>query len=176
MLTLKTIGEIMKKLANLEELFHHQLRDIYSAETQIFKILPEMIEKANSKKLKKVISDHLEETENQVRRLEQISKENYLKLSGYICEAMMGLIMEAKSFISEDTNKHVRDAGMIADLQRLKHYEISAYGTVIEYAKALGENEIAKKLEKSLREESNTDKILTKLAKDSIHAKVKVSD
>lgn len=163
----------MKKLANLEDLFHHQLKDIYSAEKQILKALPEMIEKANSKKLKKAFSDHLEETDNQVRRLEEISKEHYIKLKGETCEAMKGLIKEAKSFISEEADEYVRDAGMIADAQRIEHYEISAYGTVLEYAKALGENEIAKKLEKSLKEESNADKKLTELAVKSVNVKAK---
>lgn len=165
----------MKKLTNLEDLFHHQLKDIYSAETQIVKALPEMIENANNDKLKNAFSDHLEETQEQVERLEEIGKELKIKMAGETCEAMKGLIKEAKSFISEDAEQHVRDAGIIADAQRIEHYEISAYGTVVEYARALGEISIAKKLEQSLKEESNADEKLTKLAKDRINAKAKVA-
>lgn len=162
----------MKKLTTLEELFHHQLKDIYSAECQICKVLPEIIEYAYNKKLKKALSDHMEETEDHIRRLEEISKEKYLDLKGEACEAMSGLIKEVKSFISKGAEVNVRDTGIIADVQQIERYEISAYGMVIEHAKALGEKEIAKKLEKSLKEELQADKILRQLGKESVHVKV----
>lgn len=161
----------MSKLKNLEDLFHHQLKDIYSAETQLVDALPTMIEEATDKKLKKAFSDHLEETKDQVKRLEEVGKSLEVKLTGETCKGMKGLINEAQSFISEDAENHVRDAGLIADAQRIEHYEISAYGTAVEYAKALGKKDVAKKLEQSLKEESKADKKLNDLAVDTINAK-----
>ncbi len=164
----------MENLKNLDDLFHHQLKDIYSAETQLVDALPKMIKETNNDKLKEAFSNHLEETKNHVNRLEEIGEKMNLKMKGETCKAMKGLIEEAQSFISEDAEEHVRDAGLIADAQRVEHYEISAYGTVVEYAKALGKTEVANMLEKTLKEEKNTDQKLNKLAKDSINVKAKV--
>lgn len=163
----------MKKLKNLEDLFHHQLRDIYSAEKQLVDALPKMAKEATNKKLKTAFNDHLEETKKHVERLEEIEDELEIKLSGETCKAMKGLINEAESFISEDAEDHVRDAGIIADAQRIEHYEISAYGTVVEYAKALRKRDIVTLLEKSLREETKADKKLNDLAIDTINVKAK---
>lgn len=164
----------MKNLKNLDDLLHHQLRDIYNAETQLVEAMPKMVKKANTEELKQAFSDHLEETKNHVNRLEEIGKKMDIKLKGETCKAMKGLIEEAKQFISEDAEEHVRDAGLIADAQRIEHYEISAYGTVTEYARALGKNDIASLLEETLEEEKKTDQKLNKLAKDSINVKAKV--
>lgn len=164
----------MSKLKNLEDLFHHQLQDIYSAEKQLLDALPDMVEEASNKKLKRAFTDHLEETKDQVKRLEEIGKSLDIKLTGETCKAMKGLIGEARSFISEEAEIHVRDAGLIADAQRIEHYEISAYGTAMEYAKTLGKKDIAKKLGQSLKEESKADKKLNDLAIDTINAKANV--
>lgn len=165
----------MSKLNNLEDLFHHQLRDIYSAETQLVKALPEMVEHTNNDQLKSALEEHLEETKEQVSRLEEIGEKLDIKLTGDTCEAMKGLINEAKDFVSEDAEEHVRDAGLIADAQRIEHYEISAYGTVREYAKALGKDDVAKKLNTTLEEESSADEKLNKLAIESINKKAKAA-
>lgn len=164
----------MSTLKNLEDLFHHQLKDLYSAEAQLVEALPKMVEEANDDKLKEAFSDHLEETKKQVERLRDIGKDLDIKLKGETCKGMKGLISEAQTFISEDAEDNVRDAGIIADAQRIEHYEISAYGTVIEYAKALGKREAVRILEETLKEEKNADKKLTSLAVDSINVKAKV--
>ena len=166
---------VMKKLRNLEDLVHHQLKDIYRAETQLIKALPKMHDKASDQKLKQAFAKHLEETKEHVNRLENIAGELGLSLSGETCKAMQGLIEEAKSFISEDAESHIRDAGIIADAQRIEHYEISAYGTVVEYAKALGSNKIATLLQKTLDEESKADSTLSEIAVNNVNKKAKVN-
>ncbi len=164
----------MSTLKNLEDLFHHQLKDLYSAETQLVDALPKMVKEANDKKLKQAFSDHLEETKKHVERLKDIGKDLGIKLTGETCKGMKGLISEAQSFISEDAEDKVRDAGIIADAQRVEHYEISAYGTVIEYAKALDKREAARLLKETLKEEKDADKKLNALAIDSINVKARV--
>lgn len=163
----------MSKLKNLEDLFHHQLKDIYSAEKQLINALPTMKEKASNDDLKQAFADHLEETKEQKKRLDEIAELLDLDLTGETCNAMKGLIKEAKEFISEDASKEVRDAGIIADAQRIEHYEISAYGTAVQFAKGLHKNDITKKLQKTLDEESSADEKLNKLAVDNINKQAK---
>lgn len=165
----------MSKIKNLEDLFFHQLKDIYSAENQLLKALPKVHDEAEDRELKKAIKDHLEETQEQIRRLDDIAEELGIKLTGETCKAMQGLIREAESFMSEDVADHIRDAGIIAEAQRIEHYEISAYGTVVEYAKALGHTKTAKLLKKSLDEEADADKKLNKIAVNNVNKKVKVT-
>jgi len=164
----------MKNLKTLEDLFHHQLRDIYNAEQQISKALPEMVEEASENNLKQAFKDHLDETKNQIARLEKIGDRLDIELTGETCDAMKGLIEESKELVSKDADDNVRDAGIIADAQRIEHYEISAYGTVREYAKALDEREIADQLNQTLQEEANADEKLNKLAMDAVNPKAKV--
>lgn len=155
----------MSKLKSLEDLFHHQLRDLYSAEKQLIEALPKMAKEASNEHLRKAFESHLEETKTHKQRLEEVAEELDIKITGETCEAMKGLIREAKSFISEDATDDVMDAGLIADAQRVEHYEIAGYGSVVEYAKTLGKDSVAKKLHKTLEEEKATDEKLTKLAK-----------
>lgn len=163
----------MGKLKNLEDLFHHQLKDLYSAEKQLIKALPKMQKEADNDDLKEAIEEHLEETENQKDRLDEIAEMLDVDLSGDTCEAMKGLIEEAEDFISEDAEPEVRDAGIIADAQRVEHYEISAYGTAVHYAEALNLDDVAKKLQETLDEESAADEKLNKLAVDNINKQAK---
>lgn len=136
--------------------------------------LPEMKKEASNKKLKEAFGDHLKETKNHKKRLDQIAKKLGIDdLSGETCKAMKGLIKEARSFISEDATSEVRDAGIIADAQRVEHYEISAYGTAVQFAKGLKKDDIAKKLQQTLDEESAADKKLNKLAIDNINKEAK---
>lgn len=165
----------MSKLNSLEDLFHHQLKDIYSAEKQLIEALPTMEEEASDDNLKQAFEDHLKETKKHKQRLDQIGKSLDVDLSGETCDAMKGLIKEAKEFISEDSTADVRDAGIIADAQRIEHYEISAYGTAVEFAKGLGEDEIADKLQKTLDEEYSADKKLNKLAVKNVNKQAKNS-
>lgn len=160
----------MKKL---QDLFEHQLKDLYSAESQLVKALPKMAEKASDSKLKKAFEDHLKETENQKKRIEEVCEELGIKPTGETCKAMEGLIKEAESFMKEDADKEVMDAGLIAEAQRVEHYEISGYGTAVRYAKELGHDEIAKKLHKTLDEEYNADEKLNKMAEGRLNKKAK---
>lgn len=163
----------MTELRNLEDLFYHHLKDIYNAETQLIDALPKMEERARNDELKRAFSEHLEETRNQQKRLQEIADNLGIELTGKKCEAMEGLIREAQELISEDAKDHVRDAGLIADAQKIEHYEISAYGTAREYAKALNKQDIAEMLDQILQEESNADEKLNKIAIGSINVKAK---
>lgn len=165
----------MGKLKNLEDLFHHQLKDLYSAEKQLIKALPKMQKEADSDDLKKAFEDHLEETENQKDRLDEIADMLDVDLSGETCEAMKGLIEEAEKFISEDAAPEVRDAGIIADAQRVEHYEISAYGTAVHFAEALNLDDVAEILQETLDEESEADEKLNDLAVSNINKQAKSS-
>jgi ferritin-like metal-binding protein YciE len=158
-------------MKTLEDLFEHQLKDLYSAETQLVDALPKMAEKANDSKLQKAFEDHLEETKEQKSRLESICRELDISPKGETCKAMEGLIKEAKSFIEEAEDDEVMDAGLIAEAQRVEHYEISAYGTAVRYAKELGHRDIAKTLQESLNEEYDADNALDKLAEGRLNKK-----
>ena len=158
----------MKKL---EDLFEHQLKDLYSAETQLIKALPKMQKAANDAELKKAFEKHLVETLTHKKRLEEVCEELDIKPSGETCKAMKGLIEEAEGMIDEKADKDVKDAGLIAEAQRVEHYEISAYGTVVRYAKELGHKQIASKLQKTLDEEYKTDEALTALAEKRLNVK-----
>ncbi|SDS25826.1 ferritin-like domain-containing protein [Gramella sp. MAR_2010_147] len=160
-------------MKDLKELFEHQLKDLYSAENQLIKALPKMVKNAHDKKLKEAFEGHLEETREHKERLSEICKELGIKPTGETCKAMKGLIEEAEDFLKEDASEEVRDAGLIADAQRVEHYEISGYGTVVRYAKELGHKDIARKLQKTLDEEYNADNKLDKLAESRLNKKAK---
>lgn len=160
-------------MRNLEDLFKHQLKDLYSAETQLVEALPKMQKNASDDKLKKAFENHLKETQGHVKRLEEICEKLDIKPTGETCKAMQGLVKEAESFLEEDTEKDVRDAGLIAEAQRVEHYEISGYGTAVRYAKELGHDDIAAKLKKTLDEEYKADDLLTEMAEDRVNRKAK---
>lgn len=160
-------------MKNLKDLFEHQLKDLYSAESQLIKALPKMQKKANDEKLKKAIEKHLEETKEHKERIKEVCEELGIKPTGEECKAMKGLIEEAEHFLEEEAEKDVRDAGIIAEAQRVEHYEISGYGTVVRFAKELGHDGIAKKLQKTLDEEYKTDENLTKMAEGRLNKKAK---
>lgn len=160
-------------MKNLKDLFEHQLKDLYSAENQLVEALPKMQKNANDDKLKKAFEKHLKETQGHVKRIEEICDELGIKPTGEKCKAMEGLVKEAESFLKEDTEKDVRDAGLIAEAQRVEHYEISGYGTAVRYAKELGHDDIAAKLQKTLDEEYKTDDLLTDMAEDRLNRKAK---
>lgn len=163
----------MGELNNLEDLFHHQLRDIYNAENQLISALPAMVENASNEALKKAFEEHLEETKGHKQRLEEIGESLGIDLSGEVCNAMEGLIEEAEEFIEENPDLDVKDAGIIAEVQRIEHYEISAYGTAVTFAEALGYNDLAGKLQQTLDEESAADSKLTELAIENVNPRAK---
>ncbi|WP_373516569.1 ferritin-like domain-containing protein [Pricia sp.] len=160
-------------MKNLQELFEHQIKDLYSAETQLIAALPKMAENASDSKLQKAFTDHLEETKQQKTRLKEICDELDIKPGGEKCKAMEGLIKEAEGFIDEAETDEVMDAGLIAEAQRVEHYEISGYGTAVRFAKELGHSDIAKKLQKTLDEEYDADNKLDKLAEGRLNKKAK---
>ncbi|MBA9077467.1 MULTISPECIES: ferritin-like domain-containing protein [Rufibacter] len=159
------------KLSSLKDLFIHELQDLYSAEKQLEKALPLVMEKASDSKLKAAFKAHIKETEEQIQRLDKCFEILGEKAGGEKCKAMEGLIKEANSFMEEDAEASVMDAGLIACAQRVEHYEIAGYGTVCTYAKFLGETEVLNLLQETLSEEKKTDEKLTFLAESTINKK-----
>lgn len=159
------------KLRTLEDLFQEQLRDLYSAETQLIDALPKMAEQAQDPMLKQAFQNHLQETQMQRQRLQQIAQAMDLDLDGHICKAMKGLIKEGEEMMSEDAEPEAMDAGLIACAQRVEHYEISGYGTAHHFAQRLGHTQAASLLDQSLSEEQNADTKLNNLAKGYINAR-----
>ena len=149
------------------------MKDLYWAEKALVKNLPKMTKNATSKKLKDAINLHLEETREQVNRLEAAFKAVKLKPEAVKCDAMDGLIKEAAGILEETEPGAVRDAGIIAAAQKVEHYEIASYGTLATYAKLLGNKEVMELMLTTLREEKACDKDLTKLAKSEINLKAK---
>jgi ferritin-like metal-binding protein YciE len=147
----------------VEELLADQLKDLYSAENQIIKALPKMAKNATNEQLRIAFERHLEETRNQVTRLEQIAEEMGISLRGKKCKGMEGLIEEGKEAMGEFEDD-VLDAAMIGAAQKVEHYEIAAYGTARALANMLGMTKAARLLQQTLDEEGRTDKKLTDLA------------
>jgi ferritin-like metal-binding protein YciE len=159
----------MSKITNLKDVYIEQLKDLYSAETQLTKALPKMAKAAHSPELAAGFEEHLEQTKGHAARLEKIFEALDEKPTGKKCKAMEGLVKEGAEAISEDASPAARDALLIAAAQRVEHYEIAGYGSVKTFAKILGEDEAAELLEETLGEEVETDEKLTKAA-ESINA------
>lgn len=157
------------KLKTLNDLFQHELKDLYSAESQLVAALPKMAEAADNADLKAGFEEHLEQTKVHVERLETIAKELEFSLSGHTCKAMEGLIAEGAEMIDEDADEAVRDAGLIGAAQRVEHYEIAGYGTAVALAERLGYEEAVELLEETLAEEKETDEKLTELALSEVN-------
>ena len=154
---------------SLKELLVEELRDIYNAEAQLTKALPRMAKKASNPQLRSAFQTHLRETEGQIDRLDRVFEQLGEKARGKTCQAMKGLVEEAKEMMGEDFEEDVMDAALIAAAQKVEHYEIASYGTVRAWADLLGEREAAKLLQQTLDEEGATDKKLTQLAESSIN-------
>jgi len=159
----------MAQVTTMEELFVEELRDLYDAEKQLTKALPKMAKAASSEELRTAFEEHLEQTENQVTRLEQIFKALGEKATGKTCAAMAGLIKEGNEIAQESEESAVRDAGLIAAAQKVEHYEISGYGSARTHAEILGHDEAVSLLEETLEEEKSTDEKLTELAENIIN-------
>lgn len=161
----------------LEEFFIDTLKDIYWAEKALTKALPKMSKSATSTELKKAFDEHLEVTKKQIERLEDVFGEMGLKPQGKKCEAMQGLVEESESIISEtkdDTS--TRDAALIIAAQKVEHYEIASYGGLVQLAKTMNKNEIAKTLAATLNEEKTADEKLTQVAEGRINAEAAGED
>ncbi|KFC18032.1 YciE/YciF ferroxidase family protein [Epilithonimonas lactis] len=157
----------------LEDLFEDSLKDIYWAEKALVKALPKMHKNATDAKLKNAISDHLEQTKNQVKRLEDCFAALGKKAVAKKCDAMQGLLDEGTSIIEETEPGSVRDAGIIAASQKVEHYEIATYGTLAAFAKVLKEKKCLKNLLETLEEEKGCDELLTSIADTNLNSKAK---
>jgi ferritin-like metal-binding protein YciE len=165
------MGLFTKDINSMEDLFLHQLRDIYYAEKQITKALPEMIKNAGDQQLKQGFQTHLHETENHVKRLDQVFEMLGKKASAVDCPAIDGIIEEAQEVAGEVENKNVLDAALIAAGQAVEHYEMARYGTLIAWARRLGHNDVVPLLLQTLDEEKATDKKLTLMAEAQVNRK-----
>ena len=157
------------KLNTLDDLLHHELKDLYSAENQLVKALPKMAKAANHEELRTGFEEHLEQTKTHVERLDQAAEILGFKLTGHKCKAMEGLIKEGGEMISEDAEHTVKDAGLVGAAQRVEHYEIAGYGVAISLAKQLGHDDVAELLHKTLEEEKETDAKLTQVAERTLY-------
>lgn len=157
------------QLTNLKEVFEHELKDLYSAEKQLVEALPKMAESATSSKLKKAIEKHLELTKKQLERVEEIGKSLGATVTGHTCEGMKGIVKEGDGIIKEGKKGDALDAALIGAAQRAEHYEMAAYGTAVAHAKELGHKDVAKKLQKTLDEESKANEMLTEIAETSVN-------
>lgn len=163
------MGLFTKDIKTLNDLFVHQLKDIYYAEKRIAKTLPDMISKATNPELRQGFELHLKQTEGQIKNVEEVFRMHGVEADAVTCPAIDGIIKEANEVASEVADKQVLDAALIAAAQAVEHYEITRYGTLIAWAKRLGRNDCASVLEKNLQEEKDTDAILTKLAEGDVN-------
>lgn len=161
-------------LESMQDLYLEELRDLYSAEKQILEALPKMAAKASHEQLQRAFTEHHEMTREHVRRLETIFDQLDEKPSGKMCKGMKGLIEEGEEILKEKADPDVLDAAMISAAQRVEHYEMAAYGSVRTYAAQLGLTDQADLLQRTLDEEGNTDKRLTKLAESRINRDAEV--
>ena len=148
----------------MDDLLLHGLKDIYYAENQIVKALPGLIDKATNRDLSKGLKEHLEESKNQVTRLDQVFQKLGEKARGVKCPAIDGLISEAGELTSEVADKDVLDAAIVGSAQSVEHYEIARYGTLIAWAEAVGHDDIVRLLNTNLNEEKAADKKLSNIA------------
>jgi ferritin-like metal-binding protein YciE len=165
------MGFFSKDIHTMDDLFVHTLRDIYYAEQQILKALPDMIEKATDATLKQAFQSHLAETKGHVQRVEQVFKMHGAEAKGVDCPAIDGILEEADEVAGEVDNKKVLDAALIAAAQAVEHYEMTRYGTLVAWAKQLGRSDCASVLQKNLDEEKAADAKLNTIAESSVNRK-----
>jgi ferritin-like metal-binding protein YciE len=161
--------KVMAQAGTLHDAFIDELRDTYDAEKQLVKALPKLAKASSSPELRAAFESHLEETRGHVERLEEVFASLDEKVRGKHCDGIAGIIDEGKSIMEEDFDEATMDACLIAAGQRSEHYEIAAYGTLIAWAKAVGHQEAAGLLAKTLEEEKAADEKLSTLAEDGIN-------
>lgn len=159
------------KSTELQEVFIDELKDIYSAESQLIKALPKIAAALVTPELIKAVESHLAETKEQAKRLEEVLKSLDSDTKGPACAAMKGILEEGSKFIEDIEEGPVRDAALIGGCQKVEHYEIASYGTVIEWATILGHTEQAAILQSTLDEEKAADDKLTEIATGMVNAK-----
>ncbi|WP_339880732.1 ferritin-like domain-containing protein [uncultured Algoriphagus sp.] len=166
----QTKSKSKEKESKFKQLFIDEIKDIYWAEKHLVKALPKMSKGATSSILAEAIDKHLTETQEHVSRLEQVFESMGLKPQAKKCEAMDGLVKEAQSILEDtDADTMVRDAGIIIASQKVEHYEIASYGSLVALARKMGMKEAASLLSETLEEEKKADSDLTKLAKSEIN-------
>ncbi len=163
------MGFFSKDIKSLDDLFVHTLRDIYYAEKEIEKALPDMVGKATNPQLKQGFEKHLQETRGHVQRVEQVFEMHGVKAKAVDCPAIDGILEEANDVAGDVSDKKVLDAALVAAAQAVEHYEITRYGTLVEWAKQLGRDDCASVLQRNLDEEKAADKKLTALAESKIN-------
>ena len=156
-------------LATMHDLMIAELKDLYSAETQLVKALPKMAKGVAAPSLRKAFEDHLAQTQEQVSRLEQIFEMLGTSPRGKKCKGMEGLLEEGTEMLEEEGDPAVKDAGIIAAAQRVEHYEIAAYGSTLAFATLMGHSEIAELLETTLNEEKAADELLSTIAEEEVN-------
>ena len=157
------------KLDNLHKLYVQELKDLYSAETQLLEALPKMESASTDSGLKEAFRTHLQETREHVNRLETIFRELEFEHGGHKCAAMEGLIKAWEEIVKGDIPSKVRNAALVGAAQRVEHYEMAGYGTARAYAEKLGEHKAADVLQKTLNEEGHANQHLTRLAERSLN-------
>ncbi len=156
----------------LHDLFIHELKDIYSAELQVASVMPEMIAKAQDLELKEGLGKHLEQTKNQINRLETIASQLDFDIKGETCKGIHGLIEEGKTVMEEFGGTQIGDSAIVGAANKIEHYEIAAYGTAIALAAQMAHDSELELLEATLTEEEETDAMLSELAETKIHVQV----
>lgn len=162
----------MAKAKTLDDLFYDTLKDIYFAERQILRALPKMVRAAQSKELKAGFEKHREQTEGHVERLQEVFELVGRRAQGKTCEAIQGIIAEGEEIIEEFKGSAAIDAGLISSAQAVEHYEIASYGTLKTWAQTLGKKHVVALLDRTLQEETATDKTLSQLATTAANQKV----
>ena len=166
----KSKSEGSEKDNMLEEFFKDEIKDIYWAEKHLVKTLPKMAKAATSPELKEAFTNHLEETMVHVERLEQVFELLEEKAQAKKCEAMEGITKEGDGIVEEtESGTSTRDVGLILSGQKVEHYEIATYGGLVQLARDLGRDDVAKVLEQTLAEEKAADKLLTTVAEDNVN-------
>ena len=161
------------KVDSLEKLMVEELKDLYDAEKQITEALSKMAEEAKTADLRQAFEDHLKQTKGHVKRLEEVFKELDVSDREKKCKGMQALIQEGEEMMKQASNSMTRDAALIAAAQRVEHYEMAGYGTVVSYAQQLDHNEVAKQLQQTLNEEKQTDLMLSQIAELKVNVKAR---
>jgi len=153
----------------MDDLFYALLQDVYFAEKELLKTLPELAKKSANKTLRQAFADHRDETEEHLERLEKVFESIGRQPSGKICDAMLGIIAEGQQVIDEVEDDAVRDAAILAAAQAAEHYEIARYGTLRAWAELLGQDEIIELLSETLEEEKHADELLSSIAEGGLN-------
>ena len=163
------MGLFSAEFKSLQDLLHHEIKDLYDAEHQITEALPQMAEKATNPSLKQAFNDHRQQTEKHIERLQSVFEHLGIEPEREKCHGLAGLIKEGSTILGAEGDPDVIDAGLIAEAQRVEHFEIAAYGTVRAFARQLNNEYAAELFEQTLDEEKMTDQLLTQIAEGAVN-------